>query len=389
MSGKTKLILIMVFFLVLLGTGLSWGAEAGGAAAPEAITAASDAAQATATTPDKTATAANGSSDYSALVFEAFAIILLAAAVGRFGARKLKQPQVLGELVVGIIIGTLLYQLGSPVVTIIRHNDLVGGLEQEVLGQGLCWHDVVRQKLRAAALPAETARQIEGVLLSPNIAQYLDLARVFRLFSSLGIILLLFMVGLKIHFKELRETGGRAAGVAFLGVTVSLLLGCGTSWLILPQGTGVNVLLFLGTAICATSIGITARVFKDMNRLRLKAVKTVLGAAVIDDVLGLVVLALLVGIVSRGSVQALTLLQIVLKTSLFFGLVALFATRYPAAEHCPVRQSGTGTAEAPLSLRALDAAGLAGRRHRPGPDHRGLCRGGRDQGGIFPHRRGR
>ena len=327
MSGKTKLILVTVFFLVLLGTGLSWG-PAGGAGSTEVITAPSAAAPATATRPDKTATAANGGSDHSAMVFEAFAIILLAAAVGRFGARKLKQPQVLGELVVGIIIGTLLYQLGSPVVTIIRHNDLVGGLEQEVLGRGLCWHDAVRQRLQAAALPAETASRIEGVLLSPNIAQYLDLARVFRLFSSLGIILLLFMVGLKIHFKELRETGGSAAGVAFLGVTVSLLLGCGVSWLILPQGTGANVLLFLGTAICATSIGITARVFKDMNRLRLKAVKTVMGAAVIDDVLGLVVLAVMVGVVSRGSVQALTLLQIVLKTSLFFGLVALFATKF-------------------------------------------------------------
>ena len=328
MSGKTKLILLVVFSLVLLGTGLSWGAEGGGVASTEIIAPASDAAQAKATTPDKTATPANGSGDYSAMVFEAFAIILLAAAVGRFGARKLKQPQVLGELVVGIIIGTLLYQLGSPVVTVIRHYDLVGGLEQEVLGRGLCWPDMVRQRLNATALPPETTRQIAGVLLSPNIAQYLDLARAFRLFSSLGIVLLLFMVGLKINFKELRETGSRAAGVAFLGVTFSLLLGCGASWLLLPQGTSTNVLLFLGTAICATSIGITARVFKDMNRLRLKAVKTVLGAAVIDDVLGLVVLALLVGIVSRGSMQTLTLLQIVLKTGLFFGLVALFATKF-------------------------------------------------------------
>ena len=277
MSGKTKLILLVVFSLVLLGTGLSWGAEGGGVASTEIIAPASDAAQAKATTPDKTATPANGSGDYSAMVFEAFAIILLAAAVGRFGARKLKQPQVLGELVVGIIIGTLLYQLGSPVVTVIRHYDLVGGLEQEVLGRGLCWPDMVRQRLNATALPPETTRQIAGVLLSPNIAQYLDLARAFRLFSSLGIILLLFMVGLKINFKELRETGSRAAGVAFLGVTFSLLLGCGASWLLLPQGTSTNVLLFLGTAICATSIGITARVFKDMNRLRLKAVKTVLG----------------------------------------------------------------------------------------------------------------
>ena len=385
MSGKTKLILITVFFLVLLGTGRSWGAEAGGAASPEVITV----PQATATAPAKTAAAATGSSDYSAMVFEAFAIILLAAAVGRFGARKLRQPQVLGELVVGIILGTLLYQLGSPVVTIIRHNELVGGLEQVVLGQGLCWQDVVRHKLNAAALPMETTRRIEGALLSPNIAQYLDLARVFRLFSNLGIILLLFMVGLKIHFKELRETGGRAAGVACLGVSVSLFLGCGVSWLILPQGTGANVLLFLGTAICATSIGITARVFKDMNQLRLKAVKTVLGAAVIDDVLGLVVLAVMVGIVSRGSVQALTLLQIVLKTGLFFGLVALFATKFLQQNIALFVRVEQEQAEAPLSLRALDAAGLAGRRHRPGPDHRGLCGGGRDQGGIFSHRRGR
>lgn len=321
MSGKGKLTLMSLLLLLLLGIGLSSGLKAWAADSQETPRV----GQAPAAVPEE---AGNGSSDHSAVVFRAFAIILLAAAVGRFGARKLKQPQVLGELVVGMVIAMLLYQLGSPVVTIIRHNDLVGGLEQEVLGRGLCWHDTIRERLQVADLPAATRSRIETVLLSPDIAQYLDLARAFRLFSNLGIILLLFMVGLRINFKELRETGGSAAGMAFLGVTLSLGLGYGVSWLLLPKGTGVNVLLFLGTAICATSIGITARVFKDMNRLRLKAAKTVLGAAVIDDVLGLVVLAIIVGVVSHGSVQPVSLLLILLKTGLFFGLVALFATRF-------------------------------------------------------------
>ena len=173
----------------------------------------------------------------------------------------------------------------------------------------------------------ETTRRIEGALLSPNIAQYLDLARIFRLFSNLGIILLLFMVGLKIHFKELREVGGSAAGVAVLGVAVPLGLGVTVSWLLLPSGTGVQVLLFMGTAVCVTSIGITARVFKDMNRLGLTEAKTVLGAAVIDDVLGLVVLAIMVGVVGQGSVRPGILVWIILKTCLFFGGVALFGSK--------------------------------------------------------------
>jgi Kef-type K+ transport system membrane component KefB len=320
MTGKGRLALISLLFLVLLGIGLSAGLKAWPADSQEA----SRVGQAPAAVPEE---AGNGSSDHSAGIFRAFAIILLAAAVGRFGARKLKQPQVLGELVIGMIIAMLLYQLGSPVVTIIRHHDLVGGLEQEVLGRGLCWNETVRERLQVADLSAATKSRIETVLLSPDIAQYLDLARSFRLFSNLGIILLLFMVGLRTNFKELRETGGSAARMAFLGVTLSLGLGYGAAWLLLPPGTGANVLLFLGTAICATSIGITARVFKDLNRLRLKAAKTVLGAAVIDDVLGLVVLAIIVGVVSRGSVQPVTLLLILLKTGLFFGLVALFATK--------------------------------------------------------------
>jgi Na+:H+ antiporter len=327
MRGKTKLSLVALIFLALLGIGLSLPLSAW--AAEQQVPATASPSPFSQSRQDKTGPAASsGRGDHSAVVLEAFAIILLAAAVGRFGARKLKQPEVLGELVVGAIIAALLFQLGSPVVTIIRHNELVGGLEQQVMGQSLGWHDTVRERLRTVDLPAETKSRLEGVLLSPNISKYFDLARAFRLFSNLGIILLLFMVGLRINLKELQETGGSAVGVAFVGVVGSLAMGYGASWLLLPPGTDANILLFLGTAICATSVGITARVFKDMKRLRLRAAKTVLGAAVIDDVLGLMVLAIMVGIVTSGSVRPTALLWIFLKTGLFFGAVALFGTKF-------------------------------------------------------------
>jgi Kef-type K+ transport system membrane component KefB len=77
------------------------------------------------------------------------------------------------------------------------------------------------------------------------------------------------MVGLECSLEEMKEVGGSATVVALLGVIIPFILGYVTTLLILPMGIDSNVPIFIGATLCATSIGITARVFKDMNRAQI------------------------------------------------------------------------------------------------------------------------
>ncbi len=149
--------------------------------------------------------------------------------------------------------------------------------------------------------------------------------------SRIGVIILLFEVGLESTIKGMLKVGGSSFLVAVLGVIAPLFLGIGASWFFIkniPPGlAGIApanfslfyVHLFIGSVLCATSVGITARVFKDLGKLQTKEAQIVLGAAVIDDVLGLIVLAVVSGIVSAaesgqpvafGSVLRLILISI-------------------------------------------------------------------------------
>lgn len=141
-----------------------------------------------------------------------------------------------------------------------------------------------------------------GVLVGNTILfQWLSLdldLSLFQVLSELGVIFLLFAVGLETPFSELRKVGKIAMHVAVLGVIVPLLSGFA---LIMALGHGQTEALFIAAALVATSVGITARVIKDMNLTQTIESRIIIGAAVIDDVLGMIVLAIVVGIASGGS----------------------------------------------------------------------------------------
>ncbi len=130
--------------------------------------------------------------------------------------------------------------------------------------------------------------------------------------ARLGVIILLFEVGLESTVKGMMNVGASSLLVALLGVIAPFILGFGASWIFirqLPAGlTSIAppafsthyVHLFVGAVLCATSVGITARVFKDLKMLQTKEAQIILGAAVIDDVLGLMILAIVSGIVSAA-----------------------------------------------------------------------------------------
>ena len=203
-----------------------------------------------------------------AITFLYIAIILLIAKLSNL-VEKFGQPAVLGELVIGVLAGNL-FLLGIYVFEPIKHNSIIAFL------------------------------------------------------AELGVVFLLFQIGLESNISEMRRVGLKAGLVAIVGVVLPFALG---TWVIGPwllPGLSFNAYLFLGATLTATSVGITARVFQDLGKLDTAEAKIVLGAAVIDDVLGLVILAVVSAMVTLGAVSIGMVSWILAKAILFLVGAILF-----------------------------------------------------------------
>jgi Kef-type K+ transport system membrane component KefB len=219
----------------------------------------------------------------------ALIIILAAAKGGGELFERLGMPAVLGELVAGIVIGNII--LINP-----------------------AWNFF--EPLRGASIDVQWAVMVDGL-------------------ARLGVIILLFEVGLESTVQGMLKVGVSSFIVAVLGVIAPFLLGFGVSWIFIreippqfattmPAGFSVHYIhLFVGCVLCATSVGITARVFQDLGRLYTKEAQIILGAAVIDDVLGLIILAVVSSVVSAAelgrSFQVLSVFRLIGVSVLFLG----------------------------------------------------------------------
>jgi len=135
--------------------------------------------------------------------------------------------------------------------------------------------------------------------------------------AELGVIILLFQIGLESNIEKMKKVGLRAFLVAVIGVVAPFVLG---TYIVGPRlfpNLSFNTYLFFGAILTATSVGITARVFQDFKKLHIPEAQIVLGAAVIDDVLGLIILAVVSAIVTAGTVGAGTVVLISLKAIAF------------------------------------------------------------------------
>ncbi|MBP8805444.1 MAG: cation:proton antiporter [Kofleriaceae bacterium] len=166
-------------------------------------------------------------------------------------------------------------------------------------------------------ITTHTSYDASLVVSDPNLA----------FLGELGVILLLFQVGLESNLGQMAKVGIAAFVVAVVGVILPLGLGYGLHAMIVPDATW-HTHLFIGAVLTATSVGITARVFKDLGKIDSPTGRVVLGAAVIDDVLGLIVLAVVSGVVASagtgGSLDAVAVLVIIGK-ALGFLAVAIVA----------------------------------------------------------------
>jgi Kef-type K+ transport system membrane component KefB len=178
----------------------------------------------------------------------ALALILVAAKLGGDLAERLGQPAVLGELLAGVLLGNL---------------DLVG----------VSWFRTLTTDVSLAGL------------------------------AEIGVVLLLFEVGLESTIQDMRQVGWRSLIVAMLGVVTPWALGYLVGVVMLPAHSPF-VWLYLGAILTATSVGITARVLRDLGHSQTPEARVILGAAVIDDVLGLVILAGMGGLIQAADTGA-------------------------------------------------------------------------------------
>ena len=183
--------------------------------------------------------------DPIATLLLSLAIMLVAAKIGGHFAVRMGQPSVLGELLAGVVLGNL---------------TLVG---------------------------------ISGF-------EYLGTDEAVTMLAGFGVIILLFQVGLESTVAQMLKVGPSSFLVATLGVVGPFILGWGVGAWLLPEES-IYAHLFLGATLTATSVGITARVLKDLGRSQTGEARIILGAAVIDDVQGLVILAVVTGIVAAAN----------------------------------------------------------------------------------------
>lgn len=175
--------------------------------------------------------------------------------------------------------------------------------------------------------PAVVGEIIAGVLVGPQVFHLVRESEATLAMSELGVIFLLFLVGLETKPSDLFRVGKDALLVAVGGVALPFVLGYGVA---MHQGWSQPTALFVGAALVATSVGITARVLGRLGVLHALTSRIILGAAVIDDVLGLLVLAVVSGFV-RGT--GVDYHQIVLTALYAFGFVAfmlLYGVRFVA-----------------------------------------------------------
>lgn len=228
-----------------------------------------------------------GGADPAVRVLVYIIVILVAAKLGAELFERIGQPAVLGELIAGVVLGNLV---------LVNHG----------------W--TFFEPLRATVLTDHAAIGID-------------------ILAKIGIILLLFEVGLESSVKDMRRVGLSSFLVAAIGVILPFILGYFVSAVFVtkvpkeilamsPNFNIQNIHMFIGATLCATSVGITARVFQDMGKIQMPEARIVLGAAVIDDVLGLIILATVSAIVSSAEMGTeLSLMEIVKLAAIAVGFL--------------------------------------------------------------------
>ncbi len=236
--------------------------------------------------------------DPVAPILLALMLISVGAALAGRWMRKLGQSAVLGELLIGMLVANVAYALHEPIITVLREGETISSVFRNALSQNVSAAEAARSLLP----DSDSARRVVEVLQSPHGTTAISIHLFLDLLSRLAVIVLLFLVGLETNFHEMRRVSRVAFLVAFVGVVLPFFLGVGSMAVLSPNAPLQND-IFIGAILTATSVGITARVFRDLRQSHRPEANIILGAAVIDDVLGLVILAVVSGLVVTGTIS--------------------------------------------------------------------------------------
>ncbi|HZQ90760.1 MAG TPA: cation:proton antiporter [Terriglobales bacterium] len=216
------------------------------------------------------------------------------------------------------------------------------------------WAKVFAEVFERLALPAVLGEILAGVVLGPYALGVVQPSPTVNSIAQLGAIFLLFVAGLETHPKELVRVGRQSLTVAIAGVIVPFVLGFGY---MLLHGSPSHEATFVAAAMVATSVGITARVLSDMHVLQTRVARIILGAAVFDDILGMVLLAVVVGLASELGVQWTQLIVLALE-AVGFALFMIFIGPRIVARIRPGLER-MSTRNAPLVLALAICLGLS------------------------------
>ena len=234
------------------------------------------------------ATNAESGSLVLAGVLLSLVVVYFASKLGGEICARIDLPPVLGELVAGVIVGiSALHLLVFPGGEIDASRSLV---------------------MQALQMTSDLSPEaLNGVFEAQS--------EVISVLAEIGVIILLFEIGLESDLKELLKVGSQAAIVACVGVAVPFALG--TAGLMTIFHVPVIPAVFAGAALTATSIGITARVLSEIQRLTSREGQIIIGAAVLDDVLGIIVLAVVASLAKTGEVQVSNVIYLIISAAVF------------------------------------------------------------------------
>lgn len=234
------------------------------------------------------ATAPENGSIVLAGVLLSLVIIYLASKLGGELSKAVDLPPVLGELVGGVVVGvSALHLLVFPESGAVAADSLLMKLLQ--------WIGDLSPE--AVTSVFETQSEVVSVL------------------AEIGVIILLFEIGLESDLRDLKEVGYQAAIVAVVGVVAPFI--AGTAGLMFFFNVAAIPAIFAGAALTATSIGITSKVLSELGRLKSKEGQIIVGAAVIDDVLGIIVLAVVASLAKTGEVDVFNVIYLIISASVF------------------------------------------------------------------------
>lgn len=188
-------------------------------------------------------------------------------------------------------------------------------------------------------LPQVVGAILAGVILGPSCFGILEQSDFLTKTSEIGVIMLMFIAGLDTDLKEIKKTGAAACFIAVLGVFVPIIMCGGVYWLFFAdkwEFESVVRAVFIGVVFAATSVSITVETLNEMGKLKTRIGTTLLSAAIIDDIIGIVVLSIVSGL---GGAQTVSPMRVIIQILLFFlftvvvGFGAYYLFKYVSKDH--------------------------------------------------------